>query len=355
MRSAGPAAEALADDPVGVLRRGGPRARAALAGQPGGGGPDDPGVDGDPAGGGGIFDQGLEVGGQPQVDPDHGGVVAFGDGQPYLDRAGHGVAGGLRGGRGRRRHHEPGRPAPQPDIDGTGCELGGDLLGGGGERLEQGEPHRGIERLEKPAGERASVLAADLGRGRQLAPEVFDVLSEFHGSTMAPFWHHYKFFWLNLASIQLRLGAIEALRVVPHGTISYQPGPPTPTERRRADARGRHAFTPSREGERRRRAGQGLTSRAGIAARSGSGHPSGTPRRSANWPSRILFPTVRGPLRTSTGSSANELLLHRPGDALQAGQDLPHDPMPAGVFPDSGGGWPLAVRLISAVAKMSRR
>ena len=101
-----------------------------------------------------------------QIDPDHCGVVALGDGQPLLDGAGLGVVGGRRGGRGRRRHDEPGRPATQPDIDGTGRELGGDLLGGGGERLEQGEPHCGVERAEQPVGERAGVLAADRGRGR---------------------------------------------------------------------------------------------------------------------------------------------------------------------------------------------
>jgi hypothetical protein len=83
-------------------------------------------------------------------------------------------------------------------------------MSGCGERLQQCEPHRGVERVEKPAGERAGVLAADLGRGCQLAAEVFDVLGEFHGSTMAPFWHQCKSSWLTLAYRQLIDGAIDA-------------------------------------------------------------------------------------------------------------------------------------------------
>src|SRR5579871_862158 len=91
--SADPAAEALADDLVGLLGGGAARHPPALVAKRGGGGPDDPGVDGNPARGGGVLDEALEVGGQQQVDADYGGVVTLGDGKPHRGGASRGLGG----------------------------------------------------------------------------------------------------------------------------------------------------------------------------------------------------------------------------------------------------------------------
>ena len=99
-------------------------------------------------------------------------------------RAGDGSGGGRRGAevvRGRRgRDDEPEVAAAQPDVDGAGGQLAGDLLGGGGEGAEQRETQRGLQRGGEPLRERARLVAADLGGGHELAAQLLDVGGEVH-------------------------------------------------------------------------------------------------------------------------------------------------------------------------------
>ena len=55
------------------------------------------------------------------------------------------------------------------------------------QRVEQGEPRRGLERRGEPLGQGAGLLPAGGRGGAELVPECVDVRS----SSMAPLWHHY--------------------------------------------------------------------------------------------------------------------------------------------------------------------
>ena len=68
----------------------------------------------------------------------------------------------------------------QPDVDRAGRQLAGDLLGRRGQRAEQGEPERRLERPGEPLGERARLVAADLCGRHELAAQLVDVGGEVH-------------------------------------------------------------------------------------------------------------------------------------------------------------------------------
>src|SRR5215218_1667933 len=177
-------------DPAGV----GPAAGAAtgarargsgVAGERGGHGADDPRVDRQPLPGGGLLDAGLEVLGQAEVDAGGGAVVG-------LRRRGRVVDGldavvGRRGG-----HHEVGLAGAQAQLDRAGRELARDLVGGGGQGVEQHQPGGGLERGGQPLGERAGILAARLGGDEQLAAEVLGVGRQVHDAIVPSLWRHSK-------------------------------------------------------------------------------------------------------------------------------------------------------------------
>src|SRR5262249_49535656 len=69
-------------------------------------------------------------------------------------------------------------------------ELQGDLLGGRGQRVLDGEPDRGLERRDEAPSYLSRLVPAGLGRELELAADALDVGVDVHGATMAPFWHH---------------------------------------------------------------------------------------------------------------------------------------------------------------------
>ena len=85
-----------------------------------------------------------------------------------------------------RRDDEAGLAGAQPQLDGAGGELGRDVVGGCGQRIEQHQPDRRLERSHEPLGERTRVLAAGVGRDSEVAAEVLDVGCQVHGTMMAP-------------------------------------------------------------------------------------------------------------------------------------------------------------------------
>ena len=99
--------------------------------------------------------------------------------------------GGLRRGRRGRRFgwsrdgdDELGVAAAQAQLDGTGSQLGGDLLGRRAEGIDEDEAHGRIEGGEQAVGGRADVVTADLGGGGELAVEGVDVGGELHDVSM---------------------------------------------------------------------------------------------------------------------------------------------------------------------------
>src|SRR5439155_15552174 len=72
------------------------------------------------------------------------------------------------------------------ELDRTGRELNGDLVGGVGEGVLQREPNRGVEWRHQPAGESPGVVAAGLGREGDVPLDLLYVGFELHGTTLAP-------------------------------------------------------------------------------------------------------------------------------------------------------------------------
>ena len=83
----------------------------------------------------------------------------------------------------------------QPQVDRAGREVAGDLADRGRQGVEQHEPRRGIQSGGEPLGDGAGVLRAVLRGIHQLALQVADVLSEFHGTIVTPQWCHVKLSW----------------------------------------------------------------------------------------------------------------------------------------------------------------
>ena len=99
--------------------------------------------------------------------------------------------GGLGGGGGDGRFgwsrdgdDELGVTAAQAQLDGTGSQLGGDLLCRRAEGVDEDEAHGRIEGGEQAVGGRADVVTADLGGGGELAVEGVDVGGELHDASM---------------------------------------------------------------------------------------------------------------------------------------------------------------------------
>ena len=99
---------------------------------------------------------------------------------------------GLVLGRGVRRgqgHDEPGLAAAEPKLHRARSQVDRDLLHGRGDRVLQGEADRGVQRRGQPPGEFEGLVATRSGGRLELFVDRFDVRVEFHGSTMASFWH----------------------------------------------------------------------------------------------------------------------------------------------------------------------
>ena len=131
---------------------------------------------------GGLLDAGLELLGQPQVDARRRGLVAVRQrGRRVVGRRLDRLVGR------RRRHDEVGLAGAQAKLDRAGRELARDLVRGGRERVEQGQPNGRLERGGQALGERPGVLASGLGGDREVALELLDVLGQVHdGISMTP-------------------------------------------------------------------------------------------------------------------------------------------------------------------------
>jgi hypothetical protein len=116
--------------------------------------------------------------GQAEVDPGHRALVALGKGngpdvvRRQVDRRG--------------CHDELRVPPPQPQLDRTRRQLAGDLLGGRGQHVLQGEADGGVERGDEPLGQRPGIVTARLGGHRQLAMDVLDIRPQVHDAMMMP-------------------------------------------------------------------------------------------------------------------------------------------------------------------------
>jgi hypothetical protein len=138
--------------------------------------PDQPGVDRQALVGGGPFGQFLQRFRQPQRDAGH--VAALG----------HRRRRGRR--RGRRRpvgDDEFGVATAQPHLDARPVELRGDLGRGVGQRLEQAEPGRRLER----GGQQFRAVRGGFAGGRcgcgEIAAKRFQVRREVHDTIMTSF------------------------------------------------------------------------------------------------------------------------------------------------------------------------
>ena len=80
----------------------------------------------------------------------------------------------------------------QPQLDGAGRQLPGDLGGRDLERVEQHQPDRSVEWGGKPLRERAGLIAPGFGGDRELLAEAINMRFKFHGTSMASLWHHVK-------------------------------------------------------------------------------------------------------------------------------------------------------------------
>ena len=74
--------------------------------------------------------------------------------------------------------------AAEAELDGARGELGGDLVGGCPEGVDEHEADRRVERGEQPVGGPANVVAGDLGGGRQLSVQRLDVGRQLHDVSM---------------------------------------------------------------------------------------------------------------------------------------------------------------------------
>ena len=87
-------------------------------------------------------------------------------------------------------HHELGLAAAQSQLDRSRRQLAGDLVDRRRQRVLQGQPNGRLERCGEPLGQRAGLLPAGLGCGRELPLHVLDVRAQVHGAIMAPLWCH---------------------------------------------------------------------------------------------------------------------------------------------------------------------
>ena len=142
--------------------------------------------------------------------------------------------------------------AAQAHLDGAGRELAGDLGGGGGERFEQHQPDRGLERSAQPLGQRAGVLAPGLGGDRELSAEAIDIRCDIHDAIMTPKWHQVKATMVSWVRRVPRCRLHEKFRRLPQAfgnavvSLGHDPSAPSPgcvgaSARRRRGPRRRRA------------------------------------------------------------------------------------------------------------------
>jgi hypothetical protein len=74
----------------------------------------------------------------------------------------------------------------QSQVDRARREVAGDLTDRGGQRVEQHEASRRIQSGGEPLGDDTGVVGAVLRGVQQLALQLADVLSKFHGTMVTP-------------------------------------------------------------------------------------------------------------------------------------------------------------------------
>jgi hypothetical protein len=138
---------------------------------------DQPGVDGEPVGRGGLVHAGLDGIRQTERGARCARVVEV----DARDRQLFALA--LAARLGDDELHVP--PA-QPHVDRAGGEIASDLADGRSQNVEQHQPGSGIQSGGEPFGDGAGVVRAVLRGIHQLAVQVADVCSELHGTIMTP-------------------------------------------------------------------------------------------------------------------------------------------------------------------------
>ena len=144
--------------------------------------------------------------------------VVVGDGQRSgcrgeLRRRRRTIGRGLERRRRGNRDDELGIATAESHVDGAGGELCGDLRRGVGERLEQHQPHGGVEGRGQSLRETECLLAAGLGCDGQLALEFVDVSGEFHDTSVTPLWCHVNTICVRLVSLAASSGVSGWCRV----------------------------------------------------------------------------------------------------------------------------------------------
>src|SRR6516165_4123450 len=153
----------------------------------------EPAVDRQPGPVGGLLDPALEALAEPEVDAGGRALVGVGG---YWRQGACRWSGWLGEGIRQCGRHDEARIAPaQADVDRAGREVARDLVGRCGQRLEQREPGRRLQRRGQPLGELASLVTGHLGGRGQLLAERCDIRFKFHDASMAPSWRHCKSAW----------------------------------------------------------------------------------------------------------------------------------------------------------------
>src|ERR1035438_5369314 len=99
----------------------------------------------------------------------------------------------------RGRHDETGLTSAKAEIHRARREIAGDLSRRRRQRVQQGEPHRRLQRCGEPLGQGAGVFPSGLGGHRKLMAESVDIRGEIHDAIVAQLWRHSRSEWLTVA------------------------------------------------------------------------------------------------------------------------------------------------------------